>query len=359
MKTILLVSYAVYAILLLLCFYSVVKFVLSSKRKGQTPELPVRILTAAGTVAVILYCIIARKCVSGSFAVYLAFVMSPVFLTGLCGRNPRLRLVPAVVVDALAAIAIIVSCLAPVKADVPLAAVLLMAAVLVVFTGQTVWRLSASLRRFDGLISAKESLRAVADVFYLAVLVFLLCLGRTLGGHVDWGCAGGTVVCVALLCGLVAAHDRRRAEDKVFLLFPDRDNRLNEARRMEEYEPLEGVKLNQSYENLFIRVKDCFENEKPYLDPNMSLVQVANRLLTNKQYLSFTINAYTGKNFCQFANYYRIRHFMELYRNNSSRKISELALESGFRTTHSLTMAFRLNMNTSPGQWCRKNKCVK
>lgn len=359
MKTILLISYAVYCILLLLCIYSVVRFVLSAGRSGHFSDLPVRILAAVGAVAVILYCLISRKCLSGSFAVYLSFVLSPVILTGLGGSNAMLRLLPAVVVDALAAAAIIVSCVTSVKADFSLAAVLLMTAVLVFFAGQTVWRLSSGTRRFDGLLSAKETLVSVADVFYMAVLVFLVCVGKAFGGHVGWGYMAGTAVCVALLCCLVAAFERRRTKDKVFLFFSERDSRMSEARRMEDYATLGGIKLNPSYEKLFIRVKDCFENERPYLDPNMTLVQIANKLYTNKQYLSFTINAYTGKNFCQFANYYRIRHFMELYRSDSSRKISELALESGFRTTHSLTMAFRLHMNISPGQWCRMNKYVK
>ncbi|MCD8312660.1 MAG: helix-turn-helix domain-containing protein [Bacteroidales bacterium] len=316
-----------------------------------------RILTTVGAAAVVLYYTFARRCLSGYFAMYLAFVLSPIFMIGPDGS--RLRVVPAIVVDGLAALAITVSSLVTVRADFSFAAVLLMAAALVLYAGRVVWRLSSSTRRFDGGLNAGEVLAEVMDIFYLTALVFLLCVGKAIGGHDGWGQAAGAVVCVALLCALVAALHRRREDNKVFLIFKKRNNRMNEARRMKKYETVAGIKLSPSYESLFIRVREYFETESPYLDPNMTIVQVANILLTNKQYLSFTINAYTGKNFCQFANYYRIKHFIKMYRSDSSRKISQLAMESGFRTLHSFNMAFRLNMNIAPSQWCRANKVSK
>lgn len=48
------------------------------------------------------------------------------------------------------------------------------------------------------------------------------------------------------------------------------------------------------------------EREKIHLDPDLSLKQTADRLMTNTKYLSQVVNQFTGNNFQQFVNTYRI-----------------------------------------------------
>ena len=77
-------------------------------------------------------------------------------------------------------------------------------------------------------------------------------------------------------------------------------------------------------------------------------------LYTNKVYVSRAINDHTGKNFCQYVNYHRIMYSVSAFRENPHLRISELAEMSGFHTIVSYNMAFRLVMNDSPGEWCKK-----
>jgi PAS domain S-box-containing protein len=82
----------------------------------------------------------------------------------------------------------------------------------------------------------------------------------------------------------------------------------------EEYIPL--LELNLKYKNsglskfegtrIYEALVQLLEREKIYLDPDLSLKQTADRLMTNTKYLSQVVNQFTAKNFQQFVNTYRI-----------------------------------------------------
>ena len=48
---------------------------------------------------------------------------------------------------------------------------------------------------------------------------------------------------------------------------------------------------------------------RPYLVSSFSLQDLANSVYTNKFYLSKTINRFSGKNFRQYVNYYRVHYY--------------------------------------------------
>lgn len=111
---------------------------------------------------------------------------------------------------------------------------------------------------------------------------------------------------------------------------------------------------NSSMKELYERITDLFDKEMPYLDGDLTVSHVARSLYTNKAYISRAVNEFTGKNFCQYVNHYRIMHAVKLFRENPYLRVSELAEMSGFHTQVSFNMAFRLVMEESPGEWCRK-----
>lgn len=111
---------------------------------------------------------------------------------------------------------------------------------------------------------------------------------------------------------------------------------------------------NSQFKELFERIKTLFETEKPYLDADLTVGDVARMLYTNKVYVSRAINDYTDKNFCQYVNHYRIMYSIQAFKENPRLRVSELAEMCGFRTMVSYNMAFRLVMNESPGEWGKK-----
>ena len=75
-------------------------------------------------------------------------------------------------------------------------------------------------------------------------------------------------------------------------------------------------------------------------------------------YISKAICAYTGRNFCQFVNYYRIAYAVELFRSNPNMKIVDISSRSGFNSSVSFTMAFRLFMGDKPSDWFRRERAI-
>jgi len=117
----------------------------------------------------------------------------------------------------------------------------------------------------------------------------------------------------------------------------------------------ESRRVIQSQE-LYERILHYFEVNKPYLDGKLTVNDVAKVVYSNKLYISKAIFQCTGWNFRQFVNHHRVMYSMELYKDNLEMKVSELAERSGFNNQVSYTMAFRLFVNDTPSDWCRKQK---
>ena len=120
--------------------------------------------------------------------------------------------------------------------------------------------------------------------------------------------------------------------------------------------PKDSSKVNEIYRDIYSRLVNLFETEKVYLNSELTMNDVVKIIFTNKLYISRAISQFTGKNFCQFVNYYRVSHSIELFRDNPDLKVVELASQSGFNSTVSYSMAFRLYMSECPSDWCRKEK---
>ena len=110
---------------------------------------------------------------------------------------------------------------------------------------------------------------------------------------------------------------------------------------------------------IFERIKDYMENKQPYLEYDFQMSDMAEAVYTNKSYVSKTINAMAGKNFCQFVNSYRVRYAVHMMHKNPKIKVGELALMSGFSSMVSFDMAFKLHMNTTPSEYLRSIQAEK
>lgn len=110
---------------------------------------------------------------------------------------------------------------------------------------------------------------------------------------------------------------------------------------------------NIHYDEFQKKLFKLFDEEKPFLSPDLTIGEVAVKMFTNKVYLSKTINLKMDKNFRDFVNYYRVKEAMEIYVKNPTISISELCSLSGFRNAASFTNAFKLNSGYTPGEWCR------
>ena len=109
---------------------------------------------------------------------------------------------------------------------------------------------------------------------------------------------------------------------------------------------------------LFNDVVKIMEVKKPYLQDDFDLDDLSRMTRTNRLYLSKAINFHSGRNFNQLVNYYRVKYAVELIKKDSGLKMSEVAEMSGFHTTVSFNMAFKLNEHTTPSEYARNLKKI-
>lgn len=105
---------------------------------------------------------------------------------------------------------------------------------------------------------------------------------------------------------------------------------------------------------LYDRCCRYMTEHRPFLVESFSLQDLANAVYTNKGYLSKTINRFSGRNFRQYVNYYRVMYAMELYRNNMSLRVTDLSQLSGFHSTTSFFQSFKNVMGEPPSHWCSR-----
>lgn len=92
---------------------------------------------------------------------------------------------------------------------------------------------------------------------------------------------------------------------------------------------------------------------RPYLDPELTLADLARQLQWPAAQLSAVINSGFGQNFNDFINRYRVQAFQELVRmpENQQFTLLALALEAGFNSKATFNRAFRKHTGSSPREW--------
>lgn len=119
-----------------------------------------------------------------------------------------------------------------------------------------------------------------------------------------------------------------------------------------EYLPdLEESETSTPTDKLLKRVID----EQLYLDPNLSLVSLAETFNTNRTYLSRSIHNCYNQNFSEFINSLRIKYSIELMKEQGDKlSIKEIAMQSGYGNLQSFYRNFSEIMQMTPKQWLSK-----
>ena len=96
------------------------------------------------------------------------------------------------------------------------------------------------------------------------------------------------------------------------------------------------------------------ESTNLYLDPNISIQSLANKLDSNSKYVSEIINTYKKKNFTAYINEMRIEYIKQKLNNEAvyrTYKIKYLAEESGFSSHSVFSSVFKSIEGISPVQY--------
>ncbi len=114
--------------------------------------------------------------------------------------------------------------------------------------------------------------------------------------------------------------------------------------------------IKSDYTNISERLFELMEREKLFLNPSIRINEVAEKLLTNKAYLSKAIKETTNRNFCQLIHYFRIKEVMKRFAKNPNSNIQDLAKKVGFKSPSTFNIAFGRVSGYTPAEWSRDFK---
>jgi AraC-like DNA-binding protein len=98
------------------------------------------------------------------------------------------------------------------------------------------------------------------------------------------------------------------------------------------------------------KVLTYFEKEKPYLNPELTLSELAQKLKTNTSILSQIINTGFNKNFNDFVNEYRVKAFQDKIKSKEYSHYTMLALafDCGFNSKATFNRAYKKLTGQNP-----------
>ncbi len=137
--------------------------------------------------------------------------------------------------------------------------------------------------------------------------------------------------------------DRTKDDSKIPLLH------LNNKYQSSSLKGVDEIKL-------FTNAKHLVQQKKLYLNPDLTLKEVADQLGTNTKYLSQVVNHQTGYNFQYFLNIYRTEEvklkITDEYYNNLT--FFGIALQSGFKNKSTFFKVFKEIVGMTPKEYVKQ-----
>lgn len=104
------------------------------------------------------------------------------------------------------------------------------------------------------------------------------------------------------------------------------------------------------------RIAHFMQAEKPYLNPDLRLVNLADQTEMSTHVLSEIINEQSGMNFNQYINSYRIKEAEHLLLTRDDLAIKTIFFDVGFNNKVSFYTAFKNKHNCTPSEFRKKNR---
>jgi AraC-like DNA-binding protein len=101
------------------------------------------------------------------------------------------------------------------------------------------------------------------------------------------------------------------------------------------------------------KLNSFMESKKPYLNPSLSIGNLAQEIKINSRELSILINQNLNKHFFDFVNEYRIEDAKNILNKPSKKELTvlEILYEVGFNSKSSFNTAFKKHTGTTPTQY--------
>ncbi|MDP3914085.1 MAG: helix-turn-helix domain-containing protein [Bacteroidota bacterium] len=108
---------------------------------------------------------------------------------------------------------------------------------------------------------------------------------------------------------------------------------------------------NADMKLLMKRIEELVAEKKMYLEPELTLQQIATALNEKERNISQAINTIQQRNLNDYINSLRIEHACGLLLTNKEKPVFEVMYESGFNTKGAFNLAFKKMVGKTPTQY--------
>lgn len=194
--------------------------------------------------------------------------------------------------------------------------------------------------RTDGL-----DLRWMTGFFVSAIALFGFWLWEQFSyPYTNNHLSAGAYILTAAIMGYFALNQRA--------VFPFSEKYITELEQIVEEKPVQTT-VSESEK---VRLVLWMEKEKPYLDPDLNLPGMAEKLGMTVHALSHLLNTGLGENFFQFVNRYRVAESQRLLTDPAFAHYSMVAIafEAGFNSKTTFNTTFKRLTGMSPSDFRAK-----
>ena len=138
--------------------------------------------------------------------------------------------------------------------------------------------------------------------------------------------------------------------ENIFTNNPAMEDSVEEKTEPSEKYKNSGLK-GEIVTELYKKLLKIMADEKPFLDPKLSLPGLAQLLEISSNQLSQIINQKAQVNFHDFVNKYRVEESIQKASENKNFSLLALALDSGFNSKSSFNTIFKKQKGLTPSQY--------
>jgi AraC-like DNA-binding protein len=108
-------------------------------------------------------------------------------------------------------------------------------------------------------------------------------------------------------------------------------------------------------------LKQKLQNEKPYLNPNLRIEDLADSICCSKHHLSQALNEHLDKGFYDYINQFRVEEAKSMLSNPTmdNQKIASIGFDAGFNSVSTFNDVFKKLSGMSPSQFRKQREQVK
>ena len=110
----------------------------------------------------------------------------------------------------------------------------------------------------------------------------------------------------------------------------------------------------EATDQLLLRIRQHMDEQRPYLNSELKVRDIANYLGTNSRYISYCIKRVEQCTFSAYINKHRVAYAQQLMRRHPDIKLTEVYLKSGFANEISFFRTFKGITGMTPSEWKAK-----